>query len=182
MYFTDWGLFGTSGKIFRSSMAGTLKEAIIKTDLTQPSGLALDIPDGKLYWTDAVREKIERSNLDGSDREVLVTATIYPFALTIFGDYIFWTDLQLRGVYRADKHTGANMIEIVKRLEESPRDIQVYSKDKQACEYAVCNDNNGGCAQSCHPSFNQTVLTDFFLILIYSTVLFIYLIHFLNAG
>lgn len=125
LFYTDWGLFGTSGRIFKSTMAGTFKEAIIKSDLTQPSGLALDIDEGKLYWTDAVREKIERSDLDGGNREVLVTATIYPFAITIFGDYIFWTDLQLRGVYRADKHTGGDMIEIVKRLDESPRDIQV---------------------------------------------------------
>jgi low density lipoprotein-related protein 2 len=144
-------------------MAGSLKEAIIKSELTQPSGLALDIPESKLYWTDAVREKIERSDLDGSNREVLVTATIYPFAITVFGDHIYWTDLQLRGVYRAEKHTGSDMVEIVKRLEESPRDIQVYSKAKQECTYSVCKDNNGGCAHSCHPSYNQTVSQWWFL-------------------
>lgn len=156
LYYTDWGRYGTNGKIFRTTMAGSLKRAIIDKDLSQPSGLAIDYEDRMLYWTDAVREKIERSKLDGSMREVLVSATIYPFAITIFRNYIYWTDLQLRGVYRAEKHTGANMIEMVKRLEDSPRDIHVYSEDRQECSSNPCLINNGGCAQSCHPSLNQT--------------------------
>lgn len=65
LFYTDWGLFGTSGKIYRATMAGTGKVVVVGKDLTQPSGLALDIPEGRLYWTDAVREKIERSYLDG---------------------------------------------------------------------------------------------------------------------
>jgi low density lipoprotein-related protein 2 len=47
LYYTDWGLFGTSGRIYRSTMAGTFKEAIIKTDITQPSGLAIDYDEDK---------------------------------------------------------------------------------------------------------------------------------------
>ena len=177
MFFTDWGRyvatnqpaiqhlltqsfgigrFGPNGKIFRATMAGTLKEAIVSQELTQPSGLAIDYDDDMLYWTDAVREKIERSNLDGTGREVLITATIYPFAITVFGNHIYWTDLQLRGLYRAEKHTGADMIELVRRLDDSPRDLQVFSPDRQRCQFNPCTLNNGGCAQSCHPSTNGT--------------------------
>lgn len=156
LYFTDWGRFGTAGKIFRTTMAGSLKKAIIDKDLSQPSGLTIDFDDQMLYWSDAVREKIERSTLDGGNREVLITATIYPFALTVHGNYIYWTDLQLRGVYRAEKHTGANMIEIIKRLDDSPRDIAIYSKDRQKCSVNPCSISNGGCTQSCHPGPNAT--------------------------
>ncbi|XP_046609747.1 low-density lipoprotein receptor-related protein 2 isoform X1 [Neodiprion virginianus] len=157
LYYTDWGRFGTSGKIFRTTMAGSLKKAIIEKDLSQPSGLAIDYDDRMLYWTDAVRENIERSDLEGRNREVLVAATIYPFAITIFRQYIYWTDLQLRGVFRAEKHTGANMIELVKRLEDSPRDLHIYSPARQQCSVNPCNINNGGCDQSCHPAPNGTV-------------------------
>lgn len=156
LYYTDWGRFGTSGKIFRITMAGSLKRVIIDRDLSQPSGLAIDYDEGMLYWTDAVREKIERSDLLGDKREVLITATIYPFAITVFRNYIYWTDLQLRGVYRAEKHTGANMIEMVKRLEDSPRDIHIFSSTQQSCTKNPCNIKNGGCAQSCHPGPNGT--------------------------
>lgn len=156
LFYTDWGKFGTSGKIIRTTMAGSLKKVIIDSNLAQPSGLAIDYDDQMLYWTDAVREKIERSDLNGQNREVLVSATIYPFSITVHGNYIYWTDLQLRGVYRAEKHTGANMIEMVKRLEDSPRDIQVMSSKRQSCTYNACHINNGGCAQSCHPAPNLT--------------------------
>lgn len=154
LYFTDWGRFGTSGKIFRTTMAGSLKKAIIDKDLSQPSGLAIDYDERMLYWTDAVREKIERSDLAGKNREVLVSATIYPFAITVFREHIYWTDLQLRGVYRAEKHTGADKVELVKRLEDSPRDLHVYSAARQMCKVNPCNINNGGCDQSCHPGQN----------------------------
>ncbi|CAH0730104.1 unnamed protein product, partial [Brenthis ino] len=157
LYYTDWGRFGTSGKIYRTTMAGSLKKAVIDKDLSQPSGLTIDFDENMLYWTDAVREKIERSKLDGTDREVLISATIYPFAITVFRNYIYWTDLQLRGVYRAEKHTGANMVEMVKRLEDSPRDIHIYSLSRQKCQKNLCKINNGGCAQSCHPAPNNSV-------------------------
>ncbi|XP_044762088.1 low-density lipoprotein receptor-related protein 2 [Coccinella septempunctata] len=154
LFYTDWGKFGTSGKIMRTTMAGSLKTVIIDKNLAQPSGLAIDYDDQMLYWTDAVREKIERSDLNGKNREVLISATIYPFSITIYGKYMYWTDLQLRGVYRAEKHTGANMIEMVKKLEDSPRDIQVFSPMRQRCSVNPCQINNGGCAQSCHPGIN----------------------------
>lgn len=156
LFFTDWGKFGTAGKIIRTTMAGSLRKIIIDKNLAQPSGLAIDYDDQMLYWTDAVREKIERSDLNGQNRQVLISATIYPFSITVFGNYIYWTDLQLRGVYRAEKHTGANMVEMVKRLDDSPRDIQVYSTKRQVCKVNACHINNGGCAKSCHPAPNGT--------------------------
>jgi low density lipoprotein-related protein 2 len=147
LFYTDWGRFGESGKIFRATMAGTLREAIVSTNLTQPSGLAIDYEEDMLYFTDAVREVIERVSIHGNRRQELVTATIYPFSITVDREFIYWTDLQvrlfypwtfqnfrlrnlncflqLRGVYRADKYTGSNMKEIVKRLDNSPRGIQV---------------------------------------------------------
>lgn len=51
-------------------MAGSLKKAIIDKDLSQPSGLTIDFDERMLYWSDAVREKIEKSTLTGANREV----------------------------------------------------------------------------------------------------------------
>lgn len=157
LIYSDWGRLGNSGKILRTTMAGNNKTVIIENDIIQPSGLAIDYDEKKLYWTDALREKIERSDMNGTNRETLISATIYPFAITVFGDYIYWTDLQLRGVYRAEKHTGAGVTEMVKRLEESPRDIHVFSSARQVCSENACLRNNGGCAHSCHQAPNGTV-------------------------
>ncbi|XP_064102114.1 low-density lipoprotein receptor-related protein 2-like [Macrobrachium nipponense] len=157
MYYTDWGRFGTSGKIYRATMAGSFREVIVGDELSQPSGLAIDYDDEMLYWTDAVKEKIERAYLNGTNRQVLITATIYPFAITVHKHFIYWTDLQLRGVFRAEKYTGANVIEMVRRLEESPRDIHVFSDERQKCNIKPCDINNGGCAQFCIPSTDNKV-------------------------
>lgn len=157
MYFTDWGRLGNTGKIYRTTLAGNRKTAIVEKDLLQPSGLAIDYEENKLYWTDALREKIERSDLDGNSREALISATIYPFAITVHGRYIYWSDLQLRGVYRAEKHTGAGLVEMVKRLDESPRDLHVFSAVRQKCDQNACARDNGGCAHSCHQAPNGTV-------------------------
>ena len=51
------------------------------------------------------------------------------------------------------------MIEMVKRLEDSPRDIHVFSNSRQKCQVNPCHIKNGGCAQSCHPGVNGTVST-----------------------
>ena len=157
MYFTDWGRLGNSGKIVRTTMGGNQRTVVIESDLIQPSGLAIDYDENKLYWTDALREKIERADLDGAHRETLISATIYPFAITVHGRYMYWTDLQLRGVYRAEKHTGAGLVEMVKRLDESPRDLHVFSKARQVCDQNPCSRNNGGCAHSCHQAPNGTI-------------------------
>jgi len=49
------------------------------------------------------------------------------------------------------------MIEMVKRLEDSPRDIHVFSGTRQICNKNACHFNNGGCSQSCHPGPNNVV-------------------------
>jgi hypothetical protein len=37
-----------------------------------PWGIALDVASGKVYWTDAGSDKIQRANLDGSGVEDLI--------------------------------------------------------------------------------------------------------------
>ncbi|KAK4325872.1 hypothetical protein Pmani_003576 [Petrolisthes manimaculis] len=119
-------------------MAGSYREVIIG-DLSQPSGLAIDYEEEMLYWTDAVQEKIERSYLNGTQREVLITATIYPFVITVHRHHhIYWTDLQLRGVFRADKYT-----------------------ERQKCETNLCKINNGDMCSVLppHPSTDNKLTT-----------------------
>ncbi|XP_013407657.1 low-density lipoprotein receptor-related protein 2-like [Lingula anatina] len=151
MYWTDWG---KSPKIERATMAGQQRTAIISTGLGWPNGLTIDFEEGKMYWADALMQKIERSALDGQYREVIMETAIHPFALTVFGYYIYWTDWKLAGVYRAEKHTGANLTPMIQGLPNRPMDIHVYTAQRQACTTSACAINNGGCSHSCHPGPN----------------------------
>jgi hypothetical protein len=49
---------------------------------------------GKMYWTDAVTNKIQRANLDGTGAEDLVTGLFTPhrIALDVCGGKMYWTD------------------------------------------------------------------------------------------
>jgi len=51
--------------------------------LNVPFGIALDLGAGKMYWTDAFTDKIQRANLDGSDVEDLVTGLVAPTGIAL---------------------------------------------------------------------------------------------------
>ena len=71
-------------KIQRSNLDGSGVEDLVTTGLGEPSGIALDVSGGKLYWTDARAAKIQRSNLDGSGVEDLVTTGLgEPYGLAL---------------------------------------------------------------------------------------------------
>lgn len=80
-------------------------------------------------------DRIERSNLDGNYREVIVQTAVHPFAVTVYSHYIYWTDWTLGGVYRAEKYTGANQRVMIQGLPKRPMDIHVVSQQRQtACK------------------------------------------------
>lgn len=78
-----------------------------------------------------------------------------------YSDYLNYAYFVLQIISNKIPHrsllAGANMVEMVKRLEDSPRDIHVFSSESQKCSVNPCKIHNGGCAQSCHPGPNGTV-------------------------
>ncbi len=82
-------------KIQRSNLDGSDVEDLVTTGLETPSGIALDVSGGKMYWTDTGTHKIQRSNLDGSGVEDLITTgVVHPFgiALDVAGGKIYWAN------------------------------------------------------------------------------------------
>lgn len=51
-------------------MDGSDRKAIITDKVGWPNGITIDYPLNKLYWADGEMDKIERCNLDGTEREV----------------------------------------------------------------------------------------------------------------
>lgn len=69
MYWSDWG---EKPKIERAGMDGSDRIVLIRNNLTWPNGLAIDHTAGKLYWADGGTKSIEFTNLDGSNRKMLI--------------------------------------------------------------------------------------------------------------
>lgn len=73
-------------------------------------------PDG--FSTRPCRQKVVEGSLT------------HPFALTLSGDTLYWTDWQTRSIHACNKRTGDKRKEILSAL-YSPMDIQVLSPERQ---------------------------------------------------
>lgn len=144
LYWTDWGY---RPQIERTYMDGTNRKVIINSNLGFPNGLSIDYVADRLYWVDAKLDKIETSTLEGNNRVTLIQNVPHPFGLTVFGDYIYWTDWQTQQIERADKHNGKHR-EVVKHLFVGLMDIEIVAPNRQTGSND-CSVNNGGCSQLC---------------------------------
>jgi hypothetical protein len=69
IYFSDFYDADTpNGRIWKINLDGTGAEAIV-SGLLDPYGIALDVPNNKVYWTDDAGN-ISRSNLDGTSPQL----------------------------------------------------------------------------------------------------------------
>ena len=98
-----------------------------------------------------LRQKIERCSLTGANREVIVSTAIYPFAMTLYDQHIFWTDWNTRSIYRANKHDGSDQRVMIQNLPSRPMDLHVLSNSRQQQCSSPCQQFNGGCSHICTP-------------------------------
>ena len=109
--------------------------------INQPFGITCDYASQRVYWSDAGYDRIEFSFYNGSDRQVLVSASDgveTPFDLTIFGDLLYWTDWQENAIYGTHKIHGTNplgnftdVVVIYEGLVLNPNGIEAISADRQ---------------------------------------------------
>lgn len=82
--------------------AGTMIKELIKDDLEEPRGLALDPINGFMYWGDwGSNPRIERAGMDGTNRQILVRGDIrWPKGLTLdlVSKRIYWVDAKLKTI------------------------------------------------------------------------------------
>ncbi len=78
IYWTDSGTGNPNpmqdDKIQSANLDGSNVETLLtfQNFLRLPFGIALDVAGGKMYWTDATRDRIRRANLDGTGNQLLI--------------------------------------------------------------------------------------------------------------
>jgi low density lipoprotein receptor-related protein 5/6 len=88
-------------------------------------------------------------DFSGSNRKVVVHGNLpHPFALTLLGDVIYWTDWSTRAIHACNKNTGSRRRQILSG-QLSPMDIHVYSAARQLSAETPCDHKNGGCSHLC---------------------------------
>ncbi|KAG8200378.1 hypothetical protein JTE90_028559 [Oedothorax gibbosus] len=126
MFWCDWEV---PPKIEVASLDGSNRRDLINTSLQMVQDMAIDFQGGKLYWTDTRTHTIERADLDGGHREVVAGSDTVekPVSVAVYGDTIYWTDMQKGGgaIFRMDKK-GENVKLVKQHSEDTLKDLIVY--------------------------------------------------------
>ncbi|XP_074786018.1 low-density lipoprotein receptor isoform X2 [Athene noctua] len=107
MYWTDWG---TSPKIAKGGLNGADRFPLVTEGVEWPNGIALDLPSQRLYWVDSRLHTLSSVDVDGGRRRTLLAdphLLAHPFAVTVFEDTVFWSDVASGSILSANGRSGA---------------------------------------------------------------------------
>lgn len=157
----DWDK--SDPRIERCSMAGELRRTIIQVDKSfggWPNGLTLDYAQKRIYYIDAHSDSIHTTDYDGFDHHLVIRdqeTLSHPFSISLFENYVYWTDWRTNSVMRANKWNGSD-VTVIDRTSSQPFGIQILHSSRQPREGTIspCADNNGGCSHLCLLSISKT--------------------------
>ena len=131
MYWSDWGVVA---KIERASMDGRSRQTLHGSQLVWPNGLTLDYQNQVLYWIDGSLDKIESSNVDGTNRRLIATfASSTPnyqgFSLSFFNNTLYWSDWGRNMIFSIFAN-GSSLTALIQGF-TLPTGIEVVSENRQ---------------------------------------------------
>lgn len=150
VFFTSWHLQAFIG---RMNMDGTQYKMILtwEQEVAWPNALTVDYVTDRVYFADAHLDYIDSVDLDGKNRAtVLKGASHVPhvFALSVFEDDLYYTDWNLKGVFKCNKFNGSLEWEVIRNTTHRPFDLHVYHPLRQVGGRGDC-DGGGGCSHLC---------------------------------
>lgn len=79
-------------------MDGTSRTVLHSTSLMDTYAITMDYKDQVLYWADYSLNKIESSNVDGSNRRILTSSVRDPYSIAYHNGNLYWGDNSLNRV------------------------------------------------------------------------------------
>ena len=79
-----WTKYAPNATIERISYDWNGRTVLVNSSISSPNAIVVDGLNHKIYWGDDGTDKIERANLDGSNRE-LVIENVNVFGLSLLG-------------------------------------------------------------------------------------------------
>lgn len=162
LFWTDWD--NSFPRIERCSLAGLNRQIVVKVvNGGWPNGLTLDYTMRRIYWIDARSDSVHTSDYNGGDLHEVIRnheTLSHPFAISLFENYVYWTDWRSNSVVRANKWTGGD-VRIIQRTLTQPFDIKIMHPSRQPQDGVnPCGNDNGGCSHLCLIHLNQTYKCD----------------------
>uniref|UniRef100_A0A669BG50 LDL receptor related protein 1B n=1 Tax=Oreochromis niloticus TaxID=8128 RepID=A0A669BG50_ORENI len=160
LFWTDWD--ATFPRIEAASMSGGGRHIVFK-DMeigAWPNGLTLDHLEKRIVWTDARSDAIFSALYDGTGVIEILRGHEYlshPFAVSLFGGSVYWTDWRTNTLARANKWTGQN-VTVIQKTSAQPFDLQIFHPSRQPQVPNPCekNDGRGPCSHLCLINYNRT--------------------------
>ncbi|XP_059475497.1 low-density lipoprotein receptor-related protein 1 isoform X2 [Neocloeon triangulifer] len=151
MFWSDWSESQSlkPGRIEKAAMDGSQRQIFVNKNVKWPSGLTIDYTGKKLYWCDAHKNVIERINLDGLNREVILEGNELksPYGLAYYNDMLFWTEMQNGSVIKY--YMNNKTLEILALMNPPVYNIILYDNSSQV-GINDCSDNNyNKCPELC---------------------------------
>ena len=115
-------------------MDGTREQTIVNTGLIWPNAITIDRSAQILYWADASLDKIESSNVDGTNRRTIIKdGIIHPFSIIFFNGTLYWSDWTEDTIF-SSKLIGSRSLglsSLLQKLSTEPMAVQVISTQIQ---------------------------------------------------
>ena len=71
------------------------------------------------------------ADYDGSNRHIVLSGSVpHPFSITLFEEYMYWSDWNLKNVEKANRFTGENRV-VLTNTTHRPMDIKMYHQLRQ---------------------------------------------------
>uniref|UniRef100_A0A493T8W4 LDL receptor related protein 1 n=1 Tax=Anas platyrhynchos platyrhynchos TaxID=8840 RepID=A0A493T8W4_ANAPP len=161
LFWTDWD--ASLPRIEAASMSGAGRRTIHKETGSGgwPNGLTVDYLEKRILWIDARSDAIYSALYDGTGHIEVLRGHEYlshPFAVTLYGGEVYWTDWRTNTLAKANKWTGHN-VTVVQRTNTQPFDLQVYHPSRQPLAPNPCeaNGGKGPCSHLCLINYNRTL-------------------------
>uniref|UniRef100_A0AAR2M5Q5 EGF-like domain-containing protein n=1 Tax=Pygocentrus nattereri TaxID=42514 RepID=A0AAR2M5Q5_PYGNA len=158
LFWTDWDAMFP--RIEGASMSGAGRHVVYR-DMevgAWPNGLALDHMEKRIVWTDARSDAIYSALYDGSGVIEILRGHEYlshPFAVSLYGGSVFWTDWRTNTLTKASKWTGAN-VTVIQKTSAQPFDLEIVHPSRQPLTPNPCEGNRGKgpCSHLCLINYN----------------------------
>jgi len=142
-----WSDSTEAGSIHKALLDGSQRQLVLSR-IGRTSGLTVDYVFRKMYWADLSIPAIDSYDLITQQRNVVVAHdVVYPFGITQYRDYIYWSDWNTGDIERANKFTGGNRTRIHDKL-ESVTDLHIFHSSRQT-GWNPCAIANGNCSHLC---------------------------------
>ena len=149
LFWSDWHRLAP--KIEASSMDGSNREVMVKSEkLRLPNGLALNLANNELCWTDAGLGHIACISLDGFRAiRILVSEAIYPFGIAFHRGTLYWSDWTLDRIQVHALRGERNETTMRSGLQNDGTIYDMQSITPCSLRRNSCFYYNGGCKYFC---------------------------------